>query len=144
VRVWVPSPQKSDIIQTVCSCQVFFYAGLLPSPPSISAYPSLPPKHLGARGDERRTRQQTYVEKHLTAAKCLASVVGHPQTSTRTPSLDPAVPQTSCFHPDFRAWILLRHWLQMLQIITRKHSESSNLRRGLSCFILGYRNHNSK
>jgi len=54
-RVWGPQrgpraeprsgaePPEARYIQTVCSCQMLFYAGLLPSPPSI---PPVPPKKL--------------------------------------------------------------------------------------------------
>ena len=55
--VWAPSgvqgrspdgglgakPPEARYIQTICSCQMLFYAGLLPSPSSIFLYP-LPPK----------------------------------------------------------------------------------------------------
>ena len=50
-RVWgteVPQqgpgakPPEARYIQTICSCQMLFYAGLLPSPSSIS--PNLPPQ----------------------------------------------------------------------------------------------------
>ena len=39
-------PPKARYIQTICSCQMLFYAGLLPSPSSISPYHLLSPKKL--------------------------------------------------------------------------------------------------
>jgi len=45
VGVWERSPQKPDIYKTICSCQMLFYASLLPSPSSIPL--PLPPKTAG-------------------------------------------------------------------------------------------------
>ena len=63
---------------------------------------------------EDGTRQQICGERHLTAANRLhisGFFVPDPhQSSASGPRWGTSVPQTSCAHPNFRAW--LRHWTE--------------------------------
>jgi len=98
----------------------------------------------GILGYGGRTRQQTCVEKHLTAAYCLyiylASEAFAPDP-TRAPPLDPAEGLDPCAHPDFRA--CLRHLFQLISFCYLVHRMVSFERececvRVCACAIIEY------
>jgi len=72
VGVWgKPTEARYIGLQTICSCQMLFHAGLLPSPSSISPYPTpkknsldLPKSHDPTRPGKGRG----YATGHLTEA----------------------------------------------------------------------------
>jgi len=59
---------------------------------------------------EGQTRQQTCIEKHLTAADCLYISGYLHRVSAPGPCWGTSIPQTPCAHPDFRAWLHHCFW----------------------------------